>query len=344
MKQKIQFLLKKKPIKDLQNAPIGMTTGLYNSSCFVFNSMSEHFLTDFQIVVDANSIDREVTRFKPDVVIIEALWITPAKLIELSRIHRNVTWVIRLHSNTPFLSQEGMAFDWIADYFKIPNVIVSGNSKQMCLDLEIYRDALGIKSDNIRYLPNIYPLEFKEPKKIDTSKPYLDVGCFGAIRPLKNTIEQVMGALMYCNEHKKKLRLHVNDRIEHGEAVNNNLHKMFQQLLDTGHELILHPWRPREGFLEICRNIDIGLQVSFSETFNIVGCDIVSQGVPIVCSAEFPWVELNSVFANPTSSKNIKDAISLCINNNEDIVRSLQSNLTDYVLHSKNQWLTTFER
>ena len=44
-----------------------------------------------------------------------------------------------------------------------------------------------------------------------------------------------------------------------------------------------------EQFIELCSTMDIGIQVSFNETFNIVGADIVSQGVPLVVSPEIPW-------------------------------------------------------
>jgi hypothetical protein len=60
-------------------------------------------------------------------------------------------------------------------------------------------------------------------------------------------------------------------------------------LADSGHQLVGHEWAPRDEFLEICASMDIGLQVSFSETFNIVGADLISQGVPLVGSKEIPW-------------------------------------------------------
>ena len=36
--------------------------------------------------------------------------------------------------------------------------------------------------------------------------------------------------------------------------------------------------------------MDIGLQVSFTETFNIVTADFVSKGVPVVVSKEIFWL------------------------------------------------------
>ena len=48
----------------------------------------------------------------------------------------------------------------------------------------------------------------------------------------------------------------------------------------------------------------MGLQVSFSETFNIVGADMAHVGLPIVCSKEVLWAPC-FVCADPTSSKDI---------------------------------------
>jgi len=79
-------------------------------------------------------------------------------------------------------------------------------------------------------------------------------------------------------------------------------------LADRGHELINHEWTPREQFLELCAGMDIGIQVSFSETFNIVGADFISQGIPLVGSKEIPWSSM--LFnADPTDSQDIADKL-----------------------------------
>jgi hypothetical protein len=36
--------------------------------------------------------------------------------------------------------------------------------------------------------------------------------------------------------------------------------------------------------------MDLGMQVSFSETFNIVTADMVALGIPVVVSDEIEWV------------------------------------------------------
>jgi hypothetical protein len=64
-------------------------------------------------VIDNNGIDREVTKYKPTHVIIEALWVIPSKFEILTKLHPNVKWIIRLHSEIPFLANEGIAMEWM---------------------------------------------------------------------------------------------------------------------------------------------------------------------------------------------------------------------------------------
>jgi hypothetical protein len=194
------------------------------------------------------------------------------------------------------LANEGMAFDWLGDYSSFDNVIVATNSPRALTEV---RDFIRTKTNlsdvilnnKIIYLPNYYPQEYKF-KFFDYNKEYVDVSCFGAIRPLKNHVTQALAAIKFANKIGKKLRFHINTgRVEQkGDSVLNNLKGIFGHLFDSGHQLVNHTWTPREEFIKICSKMDIGMQVSFSETFNIVAADIVTQGVPIVGSSELPWI------------------------------------------------------
>jgi len=54
--------------------------------------------------------------------------------------------------------------------------------------------------------------------------------------------------------------------------------------------------------------MDLGMQCSFSETFNIVGADLISQGVPLIGSTEIPWID-STWCANPVEVDEIYDAL-----------------------------------
>ena len=126
-----------------------------------------------------------------------------------------------------------------------------------------------------------------------------------------------------------------------GQPALHNVMGLFEHVHDAGHRLVMHEWTPRDKFLELCSTMDIGMQVSFSETFNIVGADMISQGVPIVCSSEVPWYEPRFI-ADPTSSDDILTALHATYEIPQTNVRAYQANLTKYTNTSKLIWMNYF--
>jgi hypothetical protein len=197
--------------------------------------------------------------------------------------------------------------------------------------------------DKVIYMPNYYPQEY-ESKKFDRNKDWVDIGCFGAVRPLKNHLLQAFGAIEFADKLGKQLRFHVNaGRIEmQGGPALANLKGLFQQISEHGHQLINHQWTPREQFLELCGQMDIGLQVSFSETFNIVGADIISQGVPLVGSDEIPWA-VPAFCADPTNSEDIAEKLLTAYKWPWLNVKSNQISLTSYTNKTRKVWTKYFK-
>ena len=123
----------------------------------------------------------------------------------------------------------------------------------------------------------------------DENDTIIHVGCFGAVRPMKNTFQQALAALEFAEREGKKLHFHINaTRIEQsGDNVLKNLRALFQ---NSYHELIEHYWYNHSEFLKVATTMDIGTQVSFSESFNIVTADFVTAEVPIVASDDIEWM------------------------------------------------------
>lgn len=272
--------------------------GLINSCKLVDKAISKENEIECKVitVLDSNAIDREVHLYRPTHVFIEALWVTPAKFLELLPLHPSVKWAIRIHSKTPFLSNEGIAFSWINEYIEISkkfdNFWVSGNDEEFTLDMN---QAYG---DYFKYLPNLYPVDLKFHFHQHNDHNHVNVGCFGAIRPMKNQMEQAVAAVLFANELGKKLKFHMNGRVEQrGDNVLRNIEAF---LIGAGHELVLHGWHTHEDFLELVKTMDLGMQVSFSESFNIVAADFVSQDIPIIGSEDIAW--LNPMFMSSTTN------------------------------------------
>ncbi len=111
----------------------------------------------------------------------------------------------------------------------------------------------------------------------------------GSLRPMKNQLTQAIAAIKYADSKGKKLNFHINGtrKEQLGENVLKNLEALFK---DSKHSLVKHDWLNHKDFIDLILTMDCGLQVSLSETYNIVTADFVSNSIPVVCSNEIPFV------------------------------------------------------
>lgn len=313
-------------------------SGLFNSANFVNHMLKANgFRSDIVEVIDNNSIDKAVFDFNPDIVIIEAIWVTPAKMNELVKLHhhKHRKWIIRNHSELPFLATEGISLQWLLEYSNIPNVYISNNSPiangEITLLARIHTD---VPSERVVFLPNYIPTEEHIPVKHHEHKHHIDISCFGAVRPLKNHVEQAIAAIKYAKHQGKPLRFHINaTRLEgKGEPVLKTLRAIFESTYN--YELIEHGWLDREEFLKLCSTMDVGLQVSYTETFNIVSADHVLVGVPCIVSDEIPWMP-SQYHADPCSSDDIAQKIHVAV---KDGVFHQYRGLREYSKESEVIW------
>ena len=325
-----------------------LSSGLFNSARMVVDMLKAHGVpTKLVHVQDNSTIHRELVAFDADIVIIEAFWVVPEKFDELFSVCPNVKFVIRNHSETPFLAQEGIAFDWMLKYVQRPNVVMSANAPRM------YEETLHLVQaanpqwspaevrDKVAYLPNYYPAVLDAPVRGHRHDDYLDIGCFGAVRPLKNHMIQAIAALKLASRLSKKLRFHINaSRIEmQGDQILKNLRMLFSHY--PQHLLVEHRWKTHDQFRELVASMDLVTQVSFSETFNIVAADAVTQGVPTVGSCEIPW--LSKLYqADPTDSTDIARIMerALCIKRRFPSFNPSLNGLKAYDRLSTREWLS----
>jgi hypothetical protein len=344
---KILFILKHRdaPWGD-KSAPYGygLSSGLRNSVRFVVDMLN---LSDIDAkwveVANANFIDKEVHEHRPTHVIIEAFWVVPAKFDELRRLHPHVTWSVRNHSETAFLSSETNPFNWLAGYWD-RGIEVMCNAPRSVADISAVAHAYGHRGCPVSYAPNYYPLV--PASKIRPHHFHADdtvrIGCFGAIRPLKNHMEQAVAAVQFAEKIGKKLEFHINAaRIEMGaNRVLGNLQMFFNSARRA--KLVQHPWLSHQDFLTLLHSIDFSMQVSFSETFNIVAADSVVCSVPVVASEEVAWLG-SYAMADPNSSQSILYALHVA--NRGPIAGRLMQQWRDlhaYNVASQRTWVERF--
>lgn len=298
MSKKILFIASDR-VKD----SYGITSGLYNSATFVVNYLKNNgFDAKLVSVPDSNSIDKVVTEFNPDIVVIEALWVPPQKFEELFNIkrHLNRKWIVRVHSKAPFLSMESLATKWIGEYCMIRDgfITIAPNTPELTNQLSVV-----FPFGTFIYLPNIYIIkDFVKNEKKD-SLDTIHIGCFGAVRPLKNIYQQALVSIEFAEFIGKKLVFHINaSRLEQsGNNVLKNLRALF---LFSPHQLVEHGWYTHNEFLEVLGEMDLSMQVSLTESFNIVTADSVTANVPVVVSKDIDWMPFISR-ATPTSHESI---------------------------------------
>jgi len=102
--------------------------------------------------------------------------------------------------------------------------------------------------------------------------------------------------------------------------------------------LVEHPWLDHDEMLGLIATMDVGMQVSLSETFNIMAADFVYSQVPIVASTEIPWAS-NICTADAADSGDIADKIKRAVTWSGFNVQRNRANLAAYCKDSRRWWL-----
>jgi hypothetical protein len=195
-------------------------------------------------------------------------------------------------------------------------------------------------NQRVALLPNYYPTD-GEHASWKLSNEFLDIGCFGAIRPLKNHMTQAVAALRMAAKMGKSLRFHINARIESvaTDPILKNLVRLFSHY--PKHELVCHPWVDHAAFRDLLKQMDVVTQVSFSETFNIVAADAVVLGVATITSSEVTWAS-RCFYADPTDSLNIAEMMEKAhyLKRKAGVFNPSLRGLRHYNKDSAHNWIT----
>jgi hypothetical protein len=319
-----------------------IATGMYNSARFVTDMLNANGReSDVGLLLDANSIDAAVMAYEPTHVFIEGLWVTPAKMAELMALPRHAgrQWIIRIHSEIPFIATEGVAMGWIAEYLAL-GVIVAPNAPRAHQQVAWMAQNLNPPVDPVIGVPllsNYYPLDFQPLTPLATG-PVLKIGLFGAFRVLKNHLNQAFAAARYAQSVGKTLELHVNDRIDAGGSpVAKNVTQLYDAIsVNAGATIVHHAWEDRATFLATMASMDLNLQISISETFNIVAADSIYAGTPILVSAEVPWSY--PFHADPQNVDDMIEKMGTAVSSTF-LLQKNRSGLTRYAKATERRWL-----
>ena len=341
--KKILFILKERSYY-CNNVNV-KSYGLINSSTHLSMYLEDlGYHVDVVTVVDANGIDKVLFEYKPNIVIIEALWVPSDKLKELMEMirYKNLYWIVRVHSDIGFLSAETLALKYINDYIGLnkKNLIIAPNHKIFAKYL-----SNALKYD-LQYLPNIIHEVEREYYRNDCHKnKVINIGCFGALRLLKNQPFQALCAIKAADELNKKLHFHITTDAHRDTSINPILKNLEEIFKNRRHKLIAHNWIENDEFINLIEEMDIGLQLSYSESFNIVTSDFINSSIPIIVSDTIWWMP--SILKTSTINYDavVKKIISTYKSRNSNFIRFLMKrSLSKYNNEAKKDWNRFLEK
>jgi glycosyltransferase involved in cell wall biosynthesis len=219
-------------------------------------------------------------------VVISAPWLSCRDMAALVEHFKMIQFAIVSHSNVGFLQADPSGIALLRDYielsYKYDNLTVGGNSERFTKWLSEAYDTFTV------LLPNMYPIPAFVPHK--SLGDVIRIGSFGAIRPLKNQLTAAAAAIIIGERLEKPIEFHLSAGREEGggNIVLSAIQQMVKDVL--GFTLVLDGWSPWSDFNETVANMDLLIHPSYTESFNIVSADGISQGVPVVGSTAINWL------------------------------------------------------
>jgi hypothetical protein len=221
-------------------------------------------------------------------VVISAPWIPSAEFQQLIVAYPDTRFAVNCHSNVGFLQADANGVKLVREAMELElgafNFHLAGNSQRFC---KWVRSAYG---SPCTYLPNLYYLEHGAiPHRPLYQGGPLRIGAFGATRPLKNFMSSAGAALEIGRNLKADLELWISaGRTEGGgDTILRAAHAMLD--LVPGVRLVENGWEPWPKFRRTVGHMHLLLQPSFTESFNMVTADGVSEGIPSVVSEAIDW-------------------------------------------------------
>jgi glycosyltransferase involved in cell wall biosynthesis len=244
---------------------------------------------DAIVIAAKNNIDvvEAIREYGLTHVIISAPWLSALDVDTMVRHFKNVKFGVIAHSNIGFLQADPGALQLLRKYTliskELSNLFVGGNS---FIFANWFSEVYGTER---LVLPNLYEINEDEPRCRETDD-IIRIGSFGAIRPQKNVMTAAAAAMLLSRRSGKLVEFHVSTGREDGggSTILNAIRQMMAQV--PGIELVERHWSDWREFKRIIRSMDILFQMSYTESFNMVTADGVSEGVPSVTSDAIIWV------------------------------------------------------
>lgn len=237
-------------------------------------------------VVDAIHKHNDTHKKKLTHVIISAPWLSLHDLKSLLTHFSNIQFVVLSHSNVGFLQADPCGVELLRKYAELaktyPNIKVGGNSTRF---VNWFRIAYN---EDCVCLPNLYTVNENVKSKVWNGASSIKIGAFGALRPEKNFMTGAAAALAIHSMIDLPVELHMTTGGESQKSTTLNAIRQMTKDVE-GFTLIEHPWETWDKFIKLIETMNLLIQVSYTESFNMITADGISVGVPSVVSPVISW-------------------------------------------------------
>lgn len=244
---------------------------------------------DVWAILGAKTIaDRiKTSPIRPTHIVIGAPWIPTLDLQVLVFGHPDIEFSVVCHSNVGFLQNDPQAITNFRQDLALEqgalNFRAAGNSQRLCSWIESAYERPCL------WLPNLYFLDRQDPVyRRPWNGSFLRIGAFGAVRALKNLTSAAAAALKLAEGLHVQLEFHISvGRVEGGTTVVRALRAMLENVPCVS--LVEDPWFQWPQFRQVIRSMDLLMQPSYTESFNMVTADGAAESIPSVVSDAIDW-------------------------------------------------------
>lgn len=228
---------------------------------------------------------------KPTHVVMSAPWISNQDWAFITRRFCHIKFVVNCHSNVGFLQADPSGVKVFIENAKLQqgslNFHVSGNSSTFSNWVQSTYSVPCLTLPNLYYLTG-HTHMIKHPFQFGGA--VLRIGAFGATRPLKNLQTMAAAALTISTETRTPLEFWISaGRLEGGGlTVVKAMREMFDGIRSA--RIIENTWQSWPDFRQTLRHMHLLMQMSYTESFNMVTADGVAEGVPSVVSTAIDWI------------------------------------------------------
>jgi hypothetical protein len=212
------------------------------------------------------------------VLCVQALWYDPADLIALADRFPGLHIAVRCHSQAAFLAIEGRGGDLIKLIDAHPRILVAPNHDRLAGPLaELF-------GPGVACLPNLYDVDEPRPARARTPGP-VRFGSFGANRVGKHHSAAALASILAARRLGVDAEFHCNAGRDES-AVWGFTRALCER---AGVPFVAHPWADWREFRATVSTMDVCVQLSATETFNVVTADAAWWGIPSVVGEAIEW-------------------------------------------------------